>query len=79
VLVAPAHLSSAPIGRFAPNVVRNQKYNPASFLPLVLYEQFKFFFNAYFLAVALSQFVPALKIGSSPGRSGRRSRCYILN
>ena len=36
-----------------------------TFLPLVLYEQFKFFFNAYFLAVALSQFVPALKIGSS--------------
>ena len=27
------------------------------------YEQFKFFFNLYFLLVALSQFVPALKIG----------------
>jgi phospholipid-translocating ATPase len=34
-----------------------------TFLPLVLYEQFKFFFNLYFLLVALSQFIPALKIG----------------
>jgi len=29
----------------------------------VFYEQFKFFFNLYFLLVALSQFIPALKIG----------------
>ncbi len=45
------------------NVVQNQKYNVITFLPLVLYEQFKFFFNLYFLLVALSQFIPALKIG----------------
>ncbi|KAI0331410.1 protein transporter [Cubamyces sp. BRFM 1775] len=49
--------------RFPLNVVRNQKYNVFTFLPLVFYEQFKFFFNLYFLLVALSQFVPALKIG----------------
>lgn len=49
--------------RFPPNIVRNQKYNAFTFLPLVFYEQFKFFFNLYFLLVALSQFVPALKIG----------------
>lgn len=49
--------------RFPANIVRNQKYNFATFLPLVFYEQFKFFFNLYFLLVALSQFVPALKIG----------------
>lgn len=30
---------------------------------MVLYEQFKFFFNLYFLLVALSQLVPALRIG----------------
>ncbi|PRQ71214.1 hypothetical protein AAT19DRAFT_10754 [Rhodotorula toruloides] len=48
---------------FAPNLVKNQKYNVATFLPLVLYEQFKFFYNLYFLLVALSQFVPALRIG----------------
>lgn len=43
--------------------MRNQKYNAFTFLPIVFYEQFKFFFNLYFLLVALSQFVPALKIG----------------
>jgi phospholipid-translocating ATPase len=50
--------------RFPPNTVRNQKYNAFTFLPIVFYEQFKFFFNLYFLLVALSQFVPALKIGT---------------
>ncbi|KAF7321418.1 Phospholipid-transporting ATPase [Mycena kentingensis (nom. inval.)] len=49
--------------RFPPNIVRNQKYNVFTFLPLVFYEQFKFFFNLYFLLVALSQFIPALRIG----------------
>ncbi len=49
--------------KFPQNSVRNQKYNVVTFLPLVLYEQFKFFFNLYFLLVALSQFVPALRIG----------------
>jgi phospholipid-translocating ATPase len=49
--------------RFPPNTVRNQKYNAFTFLPIVFYEQFKFFFNLYFLLVALSQFIPALKIG----------------
>ena len=44
-------------------MVRNQKYNVITFLPIVFYEQFKFFFNLYFLLVALSQFIPALKIG----------------
>lgn len=50
--------------RFTANIVKNQKYNAFTFLPLVFYEQFKFFFNMYFLLVALSQFIPALKIGS---------------
>ncbi|KAI0042746.1 phospholipid-translocating P-type ATPase [Auriscalpium vulgare] len=49
--------------RFPPNIVRNQKYNVFSFLPIVFYEQFKFFFNLYFLLVALSQFIPPLKTG----------------
>ncbi|KNE67897.1 phospholipid-translocating P-type ATPase, flippase [Allomyces macrogynus ATCC 38327] len=61
----PLLLDQRPARRreFPPNVVRNQKYSLFSFLPLVLYEQFKFFFNLYFLLVALSQFVPALKVG----------------
>eukprot|EP01097_Dermamoeba_algensis_P011052 TRINITY_DN8417_c0_g1_i2.p1 TRINITY_DN8417_c0_g1~~TRINITY_DN8417_c0_g1_i2.p1 ORF type:complete len:1054 (-),score=266.66 TRINITY_DN8417_c0_g1_i2:518-3571(-) len=48
---------------FPDNVVRNQKYQLLLFLPIVLYEQFKYFFNLYFLLVALSQFFPPLKVG----------------
>ena len=59
--LTPAAKSKSP---FPANVVRNQKYSVLSFLPLVFYEQFKFFFNFYFLVVALSQFIPALKIGT---------------
>ncbi|XP_036086066.1 probable phospholipid-transporting ATPase IIB isoform X6 [Rousettus aegyptiacus] len=45
------------------NIIKNQKYNVFTFIPGVLYEQFKFFLNLYFLVVSCSQFVPALKIG----------------
>lgn len=45
------------------NAVLHAKYNPVMFVPVILYEQFKFFFNLYFLLVALSQAVPALRIG----------------
>ncbi|XP_066208421.1 probable phospholipid-transporting ATPase IIB isoform X1 [Saccopteryx leptura] len=45
------------------NFIKNQKYNIFTFIPGVLYEQFKFFLNLYFLGVSCSQFVPALKIG----------------
>jgi len=45
------------------NTVRNQKYNFITFVPLVLYQQFKFFLNLYFLVMACSQFVPELRIG----------------
>lgn len=45
------------------NIIRNQKYTLLNFLPIVLYEQFKFFMNLYFLLVALSQIFPVLRIG----------------
>lgn len=45
------------------NAVSNQKYNVFSFLPLVLYEQFRMFYNLFFLLVACSQFIPALRVG----------------
>lgn len=45
---------------------RNQKYRLVTFLPIVLFEQFKYFFNLYFLLVALSQFIPALQVGMLP-------------
>ncbi|KAG0683390.1 putative aminophospholipid-translocase [Pichia californica] len=48
---------------YSTNAVSNAKYNVFSFFPIILYEQFKFFFNLYFLLVALSQAIPALRIG----------------
>ena len=51
------------LARFPPNAVSNAKYTPYSFLPRTLWNEFKFFFNMYFLLVALSQIVPALRIG----------------
>lgn len=48
---------------FPANVIRNQKYSLLTFLPLVLFNQFKFFLNLYFLVMACSQFVPVLRIG----------------
>ncbi|KAI9672166.1 MAG: putative aminophospholipid-translocase [Alyxoria varia] len=49
--------------RFPPNLVSNAKYTPWSFLPRTLYNEFSFFFNLYFLLVALSQLIPQLRIG----------------
>lgn len=52
-----------PPPRFPPNAVSNAKYTPWSFLPRTLYNEFSFFFNMYFLLVALSQVIPPLRIG----------------
>ncbi|KAM0714076.1 hypothetical protein Q7P37_011040 [Cladosporium fusiforme] len=49
--------------RFPPNAVSHAKYTPWSFLPRTLFNEFKFFINMYFLLVALSQIIPALRIG----------------
>ncbi|KAI1008047.1 putative phospholipid-transporting ATPase [Podosphaera aphanis] len=49
--------------RFPPNIVSNAKYTAISFLPRTLYNEFSFFFNIYFLLVALSQLFPPLRIG----------------
>ena len=34
-----------------------------SFIPLVLFNQFKFFFNIFFLGISLSQFFESLRVG----------------
>ncbi|AGO11697.1 AaceriADL079Cp [[Ashbya] aceris (nom. inval.)] len=60
------HLDTTPIydkRKYPTNAISNAKYNAITFLPIVLYEQFKFFFNLYFLLVSLSQSIPALRIG----------------
>jgi phospholipid-translocating ATPase len=49
--------------RFPPNIVSNAKYTALTFLPITLYNEFSFFFNMYFLLVALSQAIPVLRIG----------------
>lgn len=49
--------------KFPPNSISNAKYTPWSFLPRTLYHEFSFFLNLYFLLVALSQIIPALRIG----------------
>ena len=49
--------------RFPTNMVSNAKYTAFTFLPVTLYNEFSFFFNMYFLLVALSQAIPALRIG----------------
>ncbi|XP_075263980.1 putative phospholipid-transporting ATPase IIA isoform X2 [Convolutriloba macropyga] len=51
-----------PNAKYPKNKLRNQKYSIFTFIPIVLYEQFKFFLNLYFLIIALTQFVPALKV-----------------
>jgi len=58
------HLSGQTRPRsFPSNKLDNQKYNLFTFLPLLLYNEFKLFFNMFFLAIAVSQFVPFLKVG----------------
>lgn len=43
--------------------MNNQKYSVITFMPVVLYNEFKFFFNLFFLLIALSQLVPFLRVG----------------
>ena len=52
-----------PPPKFPPNAISNAKYTPWSFLPRTLYNEFSFFINLYFLLVALSQIIEALRIG----------------
>lgn len=49
--------------RFPNNKINNQKYNVFNFVFKVLYNEFKFFFNLFFLLIAISQFIDALRVG----------------
>lgn len=53
----------AQVAKYPANVVSNAKYTPWTFLPVTLYNEFSFFLNLYFLLVAVSQIIPALRIG----------------
>lgn len=52
-----------PEPQYGNNAVTNTKYDLFTFLPKCLYEQFRYFYNMYFLLVSLSQLIPPLKIG----------------
>ncbi|KAF8462129.1 hypothetical protein BDZ91DRAFT_735203 [Kalaharituber pfeilii] len=58
--LAPGSIKSS---QYPSNIVSNHKFTPITFLPLTLYHEFSYFFNLYFLLVALSQIIPALQIG----------------
>jgi magnesium-transporting ATPase (P-type) len=45
------------------NKVENNKYNVILFFPTVLYNQFKQFGNFFYLVMAISQFIPDIKVG----------------
>lgn len=53
----------SPAEKYPSNVICNRKYNLITFLPMVLFNQFKFFLNFYFLIMACSQFIPELMVG----------------
>ena len=45
------------------NLLKNNKYNVVTFVPKILYQQFKYFFNLYFLGITISQSIPILRVG----------------
>lgn len=49
--------------KFMSNTLCNTKYNIVTIVPIVLFNQFKFFYNMFFLLISISQFIPALKVG----------------
>ncbi len=49
----------------AQNIVRTQLYSVITFIPFVLFNQFKYFYNFFFLAIAVTQFFPPLKVGKT--------------
>ena len=48
---------------FMTNKLKNNRYNIITFIPITLFNQFKFFYNLFFLIICISQFIPALKVG----------------
>ena len=46
-----------------PNKINNQKYNLISFLPVLLFNQFSYFSNQFYLLMVITQFFDILKVG----------------
>ena len=45
------------------NKVENNKYNLITFIPVVIFNQFKQFGNFFYLIMTITQFIPQLKVG----------------
>jgi phospholipid-translocating ATPase len=50
-------------GKYTANRINNQKYNLLTFVPLVLLNQFKQFYNLFFLSICVAQLFPIIRIG----------------
>lgn len=49
--------------KFPPNSIKNTKYNVLSIVPLVIYNQFKYFFNFFYLLITVAQLYPPFQVG----------------
>ncbi|ELP84764.1 phospholipid-transporting P-type atpase, putative, partial [Entamoeba invadens IP1] len=49
--------------KYCSNKVENNRYTYANYVFKCLFNQFKYFYNLYFLVTALSQFIPILQVG----------------
>ncbi|ELP90095.1 cation-transporting ATPase, putative [Entamoeba invadens IP1] len=49
--------------KYVTNKIANTRYTWWNFLPMSLFNQFKYFYNLYFLLNASSQLIPAFKVG----------------
>lgn len=45
------------------NRINNQRYTLLSFVPKVVFEQFRFFYNFFYLLLCITQLIPMLKVG----------------
>ena len=49
---------------FPNNKINNTKYNILTLIPCVLFVQFTYFYNLFYLFITLTQLVPSLKVGN---------------
>lgn len=60
------HIQGGSLPRiFLYNGIKNTKYNIFTFLPLILFEQFRVFMNLFYLLISLSQLIPVLRVESA--------------
>ena len=52
-----------PTDKYCSNFVSHRKYTILNLIPKFLYDQFKFFFNFFYLIITLTQFIPVYRIG----------------